>query len=180
MFKSTRRLMLMSVVASIASATFATAGETELEAAYQKIVKDRADTLALSFQSAASLLIVVAAILLAFQEAGVDIKTVLGGAAIMGVACTFGAQNLMRDYFTGFMIVLEDQYQLGDLITVDNITGRVEKATCAPGYCANWKGVCTSSPTVKSNRSPTGLTFGAALFWTYQSASRRMSIMSCA
>jgi len=88
---------------------------------------NRADTLALSFQSAASLLIVVAAILLAFQEAGVDIKTVLGGAAIIGVAFAFGAQNLMRDYFTGFMIVLEDQYQLGDLITVGNITGRVEK-----------------------------------------------------
>ena len=88
---------------------------------------NRADTLALSFQSAASLLIVVAATLLAFQEAGVDIKTVLGGAAILGVAFAFGAQNLMRDYFTGFMIVLEDQYELGDLITVGSITGRVEK-----------------------------------------------------
>ena len=88
---------------------------------------NRADTLALSFQSASSLLIVVAAILLAFQEAGVDIKTVLGGAAIVGVAFAFGAQNLMRDYFTGFMIVLEDQYELGDLITVGNITGRVER-----------------------------------------------------
>ena len=88
---------------------------------------NRADTLALSFQSATSLLIVVAATLLAFQEAGVDIKTVLGGAAILGVAFAFGAQNLMRDYFTGFMIVLEDQYELGDLITVGSITGRVEK-----------------------------------------------------
>ena len=87
----------------------------------------RADTLALSFRSAASLVIVVAAVLLVFQEAGVDIKTVLGGAATLGVALAFGAQNLMRDYFTGFMILLEDQYELGDLITVGGITGRVEK-----------------------------------------------------
>jgi small-conductance mechanosensitive channel len=87
----------------------------------------RADTLALSFRSAISLFIVVAAVLLVFQEAGVDIKTVLGGAAILGVALAFGAQNLMRDYFTGFMILLEDQYELGDLITVGGITGRVEK-----------------------------------------------------
>ena len=65
--------------------------------------------------------------LLAFQEAGVDIKTVLGGAAILGVAFAFGAQNLMRDYFTGFMIVLEDQYELNDLITIGAITGRVER-----------------------------------------------------
>jgi len=87
----------------------------------------RADTLALSVRSVTSLFIVVAAVLLVFQEAGVDIKTVLGGAAILGVALAFGAQNLMRDYFTGFMILLEDQYELGDLITVGGITGRVEK-----------------------------------------------------
>jgi small conductance mechanosensitive channel len=88
---------------------------------------NRADTLALSFRSAASLLIVVAGTLLVFQEAGVDIKTVLGGAAILGVGIAFGAQNLMRDYFNGFMILLEDQYELGDLITIGGITGRVEK-----------------------------------------------------
>ncbi|MGD8477130.1 MAG: mechanosensitive ion channel [Burkholderiales bacterium] len=88
---------------------------------------NRADTLALSFQSASTLIIIVAATLLAFQEAGVDIKTVLGGAAILGVAFAFGAQNLMRDYFAGFMIVLEDQYELGDLITVGAVTGIVEK-----------------------------------------------------
>ena len=88
---------------------------------------NRANTLALSFQSALTLLIMVSAILLAFQEAGVDIKTVLGGAAILGVAFAFGAQNLMRDYFTGFMIVLEDQYELGDLVTIGGITGTVEK-----------------------------------------------------
>jgi len=88
---------------------------------------NRADTVALSFRSALSLFIVVAAVLLVFQEAGVDIKTVLGGAAILGVALAFGAQNLMRDYFTGFMILLEDQYELGDLITIGGITGTVEK-----------------------------------------------------
>jgi small conductance mechanosensitive channel len=88
---------------------------------------NRADTLALSFRSALSLFIIVAAVLLVFQEAGVDIKTVLGGAAIVGVALAFGAQNLMRDYFTGFMILLEDQFELGDLITVGGITGTVEK-----------------------------------------------------
>ena len=88
---------------------------------------NRADTLALSVRSAASLFIVVGAVLLVFQEAGVDIKTVLGGAAILGVALAFGAQNLMRDYFTGFMILLEDQFELGDLITIGAITGTVER-----------------------------------------------------
>jgi len=71
--------------------------------------------------------ILIAGVLLVFQEAGLDVKTVLGGAAILGFAFAFGAQNLMRDYFTGFMILLEDQYELGDLVTIENITGSVEK-----------------------------------------------------
>ena len=88
---------------------------------------NRADTLALSFSSAATMIIIVAGALLVLQEAGVDIKTVLGGAAILGVAFAFGAQNMMRDYFSGFMILIEDQFELGDLVTIGGITGRVEK-----------------------------------------------------
>jgi small conductance mechanosensitive channel len=88
---------------------------------------NRADTLALSFESLATTLILAACVLLVLQEAGLDVQTVLGGAAILGVAIAFGAQNLMRDYFTGFMMLLEDQYELGDLVTIGNITGTVER-----------------------------------------------------
>ncbi|MDH4016101.1 MAG: mechanosensitive ion channel, partial [Actinomycetota bacterium] len=87
---------------------------------------DRAETLALSFRSASSFVIVVGGALLLFQEAGVDIVTVLGGAAIFGVAVAFGAQNLMRDYFTGFLLLMENQFELGDLVTIGGITGTVE------------------------------------------------------
>jgi small conductance mechanosensitive channel len=87
---------------------------------------DRADTLALSFRSAASFLIVIGGGLLLLQEAGVDIVAVLGGAAVLGVAVAFGAQNLMRDYFTGFLILLENQFELGDLVTIAGVTGNVE------------------------------------------------------
>ena len=86
----------------------------------------RADTLAFSFRSASRVIIVVLTVMLVLQEAGVDITTVLGGAAIFGVAIAFGAQDMMKDYFSGFLILLEDQYQLGDLISVSGITGTVE------------------------------------------------------
>jgi small conductance mechanosensitive channel len=90
----------------------------------------RADTLALSFGSAATMIIAIIAILLVFEAAGVDITTILGGAAILGVAMAFGAQNLMRDYFNGFIILIEDQYELNDLVTINNnITGRVERVS---------------------------------------------------
>ncbi len=87
---------------------------------------ERADTLAISFRSAARVLIVLIGVMLILQEAGLDIRTVLGGAAIFGVAVAFGAQDLMRDYLSGFLILLEDQYQLGDLVTIEGITGTVE------------------------------------------------------
>ncbi|MFW2390410.1 MAG: mechanosensitive ion channel domain-containing protein [Polyangiales bacterium] len=86
----------------------------------------RADTLAFSFRSVSRVLIVIFGTLLVLQEAGVDIKTVLGGAALLGVAVAFGAQDLMRDYFSGFLILAEDQYQLGDLVTIRGVTGTVE------------------------------------------------------
>jgi len=86
----------------------------------------RADTLAFSFRSVSRILIVIFAALLVLQEAGIDVKTVLGGAAILGVAVAFGAQDLMKDYFSGFLILAEDQYQLGDLVTIRGVTGTVE------------------------------------------------------
>jgi small-conductance mechanosensitive channel len=90
---------------------------------------NRADTLSLSFGSALTVIVVAVSILLVFEEAGVDIKTVLGGAAILGVAIAFGAQNLMRDYFNGFIILLEDQYELNDLVQINHQTGRVERVS---------------------------------------------------
>ena len=91
--------------------------------------QNRVDTLALSFRGAARVIIVFGGMLVALQEAGLDIKTVLGGAAIIGVAIAFGAQNLMRDYFNGFMILLEDQYELNDVVTINDITGTVERVS---------------------------------------------------
>ena len=87
---------------------------------------DRADTLAFSLRSAMTFIIVIGGTLLLLEEAGVDVKTVLGGAAIVGIAVAFGAQNLMRDYFTGFVILLEKQFELGDLVTIAGFTGVVE------------------------------------------------------
>ena len=94
-----------------------------------EISQNRVNTLAFSLRGAARVVIVFGGMLVALQEAGVDIKTVLGGAAILGVAIAFGAQNLMRDYFNGFMILLEDQYELNDVVTINDITGTVERVS---------------------------------------------------
>lgn len=54
-------------------------------------------------------------------------KTVLAGAGILGLAVGFGAQNLVRDIITGFFILFEDQFAVGEYVTVAGITGTVEE-----------------------------------------------------
>ena len=73
-------------------------------------------------------LVVVSAIAI-LQTLGVNATSLLAGVSILGVAVGFGAQSLVRDVFTGFFILLEDQYGVGDVITVGSgpLTGNVEK-----------------------------------------------------
>ena len=56
-----------------------------------------------------------------------NIKSVLAAAGIGGVALGFGAQSLVRDVISGFFIIIEDQFAVGDLITIDSMTGTVEQ-----------------------------------------------------
>lgn len=91
--------------------------------------KNRARTLGTSFRSALSGVVIIGGILLLLEEAGLSIKTLLGGAAVMGLTIAFGAQNLMRDYFSGFMILVEGQFKLNDVVKIGNFSGTVERMT---------------------------------------------------
>ena len=55
----------------------------------------------------------------------VDVAPVLTAAGVVGLAVGFGAQKLVRDIISGFFIVLENQYAVGDYVTVGAITGTV-------------------------------------------------------
>jgi small conductance mechanosensitive channel len=69
------------------------------------------------------------ALLTALDQVGVNPTPALTLAGLASVAIGFGAQNLVRDIITGFYIVLEDQYAVGDTIQVGDTTGRVEHLT---------------------------------------------------
>jgi small-conductance mechanosensitive channel len=60
---------------------------------------------------------------------GLDVTPVLAGAGIAGVAVGFGAQTVVKDFFGGFFILMENQYVVGDTISVGAITGTVEEMT---------------------------------------------------
>ena len=89
----------------------------------------RANTLVGVFQNAVSITITVGGTLMILQEVGIPIAPLLGGAAVFGLAVAFGAQNLIRDYFYGFVILLENQYKLNDVVKIGDTSGQVEQIT---------------------------------------------------
>ncbi|MEK6642350.1 MAG: mechanosensitive ion channel domain-containing protein [Planctomycetota bacterium] len=91
--------------------------------------ENRAQTLISVFSSVAGVAIIVGGSLMILTELGVNIVPLMGGAAVVGLAVAFGAQNLIRDYFAGFMILLEHQYGINDVIKVCGISGQVEQIT---------------------------------------------------
>lgn len=63
------------------------------------------------------------------QLVGLNIAPILAGAGILGLAVGFGAQNLVRDLISGFVIILEDQVRLGDVAVINGTGGLVETIT---------------------------------------------------
>jgi len=66
-------------------------------------------------------------IVMMLETVGVDIRALLAGAGIVGLAIGFGAQNLVRDVITGFFIIFEDQFSVGDFVRIGQFEGTVEE-----------------------------------------------------
>lgn len=69
-----------------------------------------------------------------------DPKGFLAGAGILGVALGFGAQSLVKDVITGFFIILENQYAVGEYITTGNFSGFVEEIGLRVTKLRDWGG----------------------------------------
>lgn len=100
-------------------------------AAQKETVEDvkRVETLGRVFRYIASVLITVIAGLAIMGELGIAIGPILGAAGVVGVAVGFGAQSLIKDYFTGLFLLLENQVRQGDVVQVAGIGGLVEEVT---------------------------------------------------
>ncbi|MEW6707147.1 MAG: mechanosensitive ion channel family protein [Pseudomonadota bacterium] len=92
-------------------------------------VARRAETLGRAVRYLIAVVISAVAVMLVLAEVGVSLAPVLGAAGVVGLAIGFGAQSLVKDYFTGFFILFEDQIRTGDVIKVADIGGLVEDVT---------------------------------------------------
>lgn len=89
----------------------------------------RIETLGRVFRYGAAVLIVLVAGSLVLGELGISVAPILATAGVAGVAIGFGAQSLVKDYFTGFFLLLEDQVRQGDVVEVAGKSGLVEEVT---------------------------------------------------
>jgi small-conductance mechanosensitive channel len=76
----------------------------------------------------------------------VDTTSILATAGIGGLAIGFGAQNLVKDIITGFFILFEDQYAVGDFVTLGDVTGTVEEIGLRITKIRSFKGDLTVIP----------------------------------
>jgi moderate conductance mechanosensitive channel len=87
----------------------------------------RLKTLSRVFVITCGILILVIALFMILSELGVNIGPLIAGFGIVGVAVGFGAQYLIRDLIAGLFIIMENQYNVGDVVKIGNISGLVEE-----------------------------------------------------
>ncbi len=89
----------------------------------------RAQTLGRVFRYLVAVVVSLIAGMLVLGELGVSVAPILGAAGVVGLAVGFGAQSLVKDYFTGFFLLLENQIRQGDVIKIGDHAGSVEEVT---------------------------------------------------
>jgi moderate conductance mechanosensitive channel len=89
----------------------------------------RIDTVTTAFRRVTSVVVVLIAGTAVLGELGISVAPILATAGVAGLAIGFGAQSLIKDYFTGFFLLLEDQIRDGDVVEILGRSGEVEDVT---------------------------------------------------
>ncbi|HEV2489202.1 MAG TPA: mechanosensitive ion channel family protein [Candidatus Acidoferrales bacterium] len=103
-------------------------------------------TMAGVLYSAGSIVILIGAILMILPEFDFHVTPLAAAAGLASLALGFGGQYLVRDIINGFFIVFEDQYGVGDVIRLNDETGRVEHLTLRRTVVRNPRGALVTIP----------------------------------
>lgn len=110
------------------------AGQRQSERAGHDITTDgintnraaqRARTLGTVLKSITDMLIIIVVVLMVLNSININVMPAIASAGVVGIAIAFGAQSLVKDFFNGICMIMEDQYGVGDIIEVDDIKGTV-------------------------------------------------------
>jgi small-conductance mechanosensitive channel len=89
--------------------------------------EQRANTIATVLKGVGEIVVYFVGVLIALDVVGIDAAPLLGSMAILGLALSFGSQNLVRDFVNGFFILVENQFSVGDWVKIGDHEGDVEQ-----------------------------------------------------
>ena len=117
----------------------------------------RIKTLSRVLRYIATVIVVVLTVMSVLAGFGVSVAPFLATAGVAGLAVGFGAQSLVKDYFTGFVMLIEDQIRQGDIVEIAGKVGTVEEVTLRYIRLRDYEGVVHFVPnsviTVVTNRT---------------------------
>jgi small-conductance mechanosensitive channel len=130
-------------------------------AATAELTLQRTTTLVQTVAAAIRAVVWTIAVLLVLGQVGLDIGPLIAGAGVIRVALGFGAQSLVKDFLSGFFILLENQFAVGDQVELSTIggpvNGRVELMTLRATWIRSREGTIHAVPngnvTLVANRS---------------------------
>ncbi len=105
-----------------------------------RISQRRENTLKKLIKNVIAYIVYFMAIVMILGVFNFEIGPLLAGAGVVGLAIGFGAQNLVRDIISGFFIIFEDQFSVGDYVAVSGIEGTVEEIGLRTTKVLSWTG----------------------------------------
>jgi len=109
-------------------------------------VERRIDTVSTLAVSLVRVLVVTIAVIMVLGKFDVDVGPAVAGLGIVGIAVGFGAQSLVKDYFNGVLILVENQFAKGDVVRLAGVAGTVEDFTLRRTTLRDADGVVHSVP----------------------------------
>jgi small-conductance mechanosensitive channel len=117
------RLFVHSVVKTLLDREVSEGTAQELSAVE---IRKRMDTIETLVANVINVFVVLIVGIMVLNKLGLDVGPAVAGLGVIGIAVGFGAQSLVRDYFNGALILIENQFSKGDVVTVAGVTGTVE------------------------------------------------------
>ena len=109
-------------------------------------VQKRLDTIGGFAAAVVRAFVVLIAGVMVLRELELDIGPAIAGLGVVGIAVGFGAQSLVKDYFTGALILIENQFSKGDVVTIAGVSGVVEAYSLRRTTLRDLDGVVHSVP----------------------------------
>lgn len=119
------RLLLAAAIATLTLAVGYLAARLVGKALERRV--GRGKTLAPIVRTLIWLFTIFAAVVMGFDQVGVDVRTILAGAGVIGLALGFGAQTLVKDCLSGFFLILDNVLMVGDVVEIESQSGVVER-----------------------------------------------------